>query len=149
MFSKFFPYSREVTDRVTDPAKPKTITFTPCESVKNRAKNFQFLNKEKRFETKGYKDNYIFPFVVGTAFAMNDNEISSLIEGENGVYKVLLSKKNIVTELDDYTSYSKNMQQKAKETLLENIFSALESVSEIVKLESYGFQINISILLAK
>ena len=71
------------------------------------------------------------PDVVGTAFAMNENEISSLIQGENGVYKVLLSKKNIVTELDDYTSYSKNMQQKAKETLLENIFSALESVSEI------------------
>ncbi len=31
--------------------------------------NFQFLNQEKRIETKGYKDNYIFPFVVGLAFA--------------------------------------------------------------------------------
>ncbi len=31
--------------------------------------NFQFLNKEKRIDTKGYKDNYIFPFVVGSAFA--------------------------------------------------------------------------------
>ncbi len=31
--------------------------------------NFQFLNQEKRIETKGYKDNYIFPFVVGSAFA--------------------------------------------------------------------------------
>ena len=31
--------------------------------------NFQFLNQEKRIETKGYKDNYIFPFVVGAAFA--------------------------------------------------------------------------------
>ncbi len=31
--------------------------------------NFQFLTKEKRIETKGYKDNYIFPFVVGAAFA--------------------------------------------------------------------------------
>ena len=41
---KFFPYSREVTDRVTDPAKPKTITFTPCESVKNRVfRIFNFL----------------------------------------------------------------------------------------------------------
>ena len=26
--------------------------------------NFQFLNKEKRFETSNYKDNYIFPFIV-------------------------------------------------------------------------------------
>ena len=31
--------------------------------------NFKFLNQEKRIETQGYKDNYIFPFVVGAAFA--------------------------------------------------------------------------------
>ena len=31
--------------------------------------NFQLLNQEKRIDTKGYRDNYIFPFVVGAAFA--------------------------------------------------------------------------------
>ena len=31
--------------------------------------NFNFLNKDKRIETKGYKDNYAFPFIVGAAFA--------------------------------------------------------------------------------
>jgi len=31
--------------------------------------NLQFLSKEKRFETKIYKDNYLFPFIVGAAFA--------------------------------------------------------------------------------
>ena len=31
--------------------------------------NFKFLNQEKRIETKSYKDNYAFPFVVGAAFA--------------------------------------------------------------------------------
>ena len=31
--------------------------------------NFKFLNQEKRFETKTFRDNYIFPFVVGAAFA--------------------------------------------------------------------------------
>tara|TARA_A100001037_G_C15077933_1_gene602709 strand:+ start:634 stop:1347 length:714 start_codon:yes stop_codon:yes gene_type:complete len=31
--------------------------------------NFQFLNQEKRIDTKAYKDNYIFPLVVGAAFA--------------------------------------------------------------------------------
>ena len=31
--------------------------------------NFQFLNQEKRIETKSYKDNYTFPFLVGAAFA--------------------------------------------------------------------------------
>jgi cytochrome c-type biogenesis protein len=31
--------------------------------------NFNFLNQDKRFETGSYKDNYIFPFLVGAAFA--------------------------------------------------------------------------------
>jgi cytochrome c-type biogenesis protein len=31
--------------------------------------NFKFLNQEKRITTKGYKDNYAFPLVVGAAFA--------------------------------------------------------------------------------
>ena len=31
--------------------------------------NFNFLNQDKRIETKGYKDNYAFPFIVGAAFA--------------------------------------------------------------------------------
>ena len=30
---------------------------------------FNFLNQEKRIETKNYKDNFAFPFVVGAAFA--------------------------------------------------------------------------------
>ena len=31
--------------------------------------NFNFLKQDKRIETKGYKDNYAFPFIVGAAFA--------------------------------------------------------------------------------
>ena len=31
--------------------------------------NFNFLNQEKRIETKTYKDNYAFPILVGAAFA--------------------------------------------------------------------------------
>ena len=31
--------------------------------------NFSFLNQDKRFETGSYKVNYIFPFLVGAAFA--------------------------------------------------------------------------------
>ena len=30
---------------------------------------FSFLNQDKRIETKGYKDNYAFPVLVGSAFA--------------------------------------------------------------------------------
>lgn len=31
--------------------------------------NLDFMNKEKRVETKSYKDNYFFPFIIGAAFA--------------------------------------------------------------------------------
>ena len=31
--------------------------------------NLNFLNQEKRIETKSYKDNYAFPLIVGAAFA--------------------------------------------------------------------------------
>jgi cytochrome c-type biogenesis protein len=31
--------------------------------------NFNFMNQEKRIQTKSYKDNYIFPYIVGAAFA--------------------------------------------------------------------------------
>ena len=31
--------------------------------------NFNFLNQEKRIETKSYKDNYAFPLLVASAFA--------------------------------------------------------------------------------
>tara|TARA_B110000881_G_C18531511_1_gene493343 strand:+ start:404 stop:1117 length:714 start_codon:yes stop_codon:yes gene_type:complete len=31
--------------------------------------NFKFLNQEKRIKTKNYKDNYVFPLIVGAAFA--------------------------------------------------------------------------------
>ena len=31
--------------------------------------NFSLLNQEKRIETKGYKNNYAFPLLVGAAFA--------------------------------------------------------------------------------
>ena len=31
--------------------------------------NFSFMNKEKRIQTKFFKDNHAFPFIVGAAFA--------------------------------------------------------------------------------
>ena len=31
--------------------------------------NFKFMNQEKKIETENYKNNYFFPFIVGSAFA--------------------------------------------------------------------------------
>ena len=71
------------------------------------------------------------PYVVGVAFAINPGDHSALIQGEKGVYKILLSQKNIVADLEDYAAYAEEARQDASFTMMENVFAALESVSEI------------------
>ena len=71
------------------------------------------------------------PYVVGVAFAINFGDHSALIQGEKGVYKILLSQKNIVADLEDYAAYAEVARQDASFTMMENVFAALESVSEI------------------
>jgi hypothetical protein len=62
---------------------------------------------------------------------MNEGELSDLVQGDKGVYKILLNQKNIVEDLEDYSAYSKEIQRNASFTLIENVFAALESVAEI------------------
>ena len=71
------------------------------------------------------------PYVVGAAFAMEEGAVSELIQGELGLYKVKLLKKNIAETLDDYQQYSKEYLRDASFTLLENVFLALESYADI------------------
>ena len=71
------------------------------------------------------------PYVVGAAFAMDEGDISEFIEGERGVYKLKLLKKNKAEKLEDYDEFTKEFLQKASFSLLENIFLALESNANI------------------
>ena len=71
------------------------------------------------------------PYVVGAAFVMEEGAVSELIQGELGLYKVKLLKKNIAETLDDYQQYSKEYLRDASFTLLENVFLALESYADI------------------
>ena len=43
------------------------VFLTQWEKVKML--NFNFLNQDKKIDTGNYKDNFVFPFVVGAAFA--------------------------------------------------------------------------------
>ena len=71
------------------------------------------------------------PKVVGTAFAMGEGELSDLVQGNKGVYKILLNQKNSVEERTDYSAYAKELQRNENFTLIENVFAALESFAEI------------------
>jgi peptidyl-prolyl cis-trans isomerase D len=71
------------------------------------------------------------PYVVGAAFTMEEGAVSELIQGELGLYKVKLLKKNTAETLDNYQQYSKEYLRDASFTLLENVFLALESYADI------------------
>jgi peptidyl-prolyl cis-trans isomerase D len=71
------------------------------------------------------------PYVVGAAFALSEGSESELIQGVKGIYKIKLLSKNEAEPLEDYTEYTNDLLQKASYTLLESVFSALESSSEI------------------
>ena len=71
------------------------------------------------------------PYVVGAAFALEEGQISDFIKGENGVFKVILLKKNIVDDLEDYTPFINKMMRNVSSRLTESVFKALESVATI------------------
>ena len=71
------------------------------------------------------------PYLVGAAFAMEEGTVSELIQGELGLYMVKLLKKNTAETQEDYQQYSKEYIRDASFALLENVFLALESYSDI------------------
>jgi len=71
------------------------------------------------------------PYVVGAAFTMEEGAVSGLIQGERGMYKIKMLKKNEAEPLEDYLQYSREYLRDASFRLLENIFVALESNAAI------------------
>ena len=71
------------------------------------------------------------PYVVGASFALEEGQTSDFIKGENGIFKVILLKKNIVDDLEDYTPFINKMMSNVSSRLTESVFKALEYVATI------------------
>ena len=71
------------------------------------------------------------PYVVGTAFAMEQGATSGLIEGETGVYLVTVTKKEDAPKLDNYSTYANNLQASAAGRVGMNVYNALKDASKI------------------
>jgi peptidyl-prolyl cis-trans isomerase D len=71
------------------------------------------------------------PSVLGVAFSLNPGQESALIKGQKGVYKLLLKQKNVVDDLEDYSTYAEKIRQDTSTKMMESVYLALESVSEI------------------
>ncbi|GIZ14274.1 peptidylprolyl isomerase [Capnocytophaga catalasegens] len=74
------------------------------------------------------------PKVVGTAFALSANKLSKPIEGENGVYVIVVTKKEIAPALPNYGSYTNTLRTMKMNRATTDLFSALE---ESAKIEDY------------
>ena len=72
------------------------------------------------------------PYVVGAAFGLQEGGISKLIEGNKGVYKLQLTSKKVADELEDYSTYAKQLSNQNLERLAPAIIKALESSGEVV-----------------
>jgi peptidyl-prolyl cis-trans isomerase D len=71
------------------------------------------------------------PFVVGTAFAMEQGATSGLIKGDSGIYILTVTKKEEAAKLDNYSTYANNLQASAAGRVNFTVYNALKESSTI------------------
>ena len=71
------------------------------------------------------------PMVVGTALGMSEGEVSGLIEGEGGVYKIEVVTKSIAPSLDNYATYANSQKTLNRNRVFSAAYNALKESAEI------------------
>jgi len=71
------------------------------------------------------------PYLIGAAFSLEENQTSKLLEGTNGVYKILLLKKNKALDIGNYQNFGLSVRDSKDENIPESVFNALNSVADI------------------
>ncbi|XLS28684.1 peptidylprolyl isomerase [Flavobacteriaceae bacterium M23B6Z8] len=71
------------------------------------------------------------PKVVGTAFGLKEGATSGLIEGENGVFMIQVTKKDNSIELDNYGTYANTLKTAYRNSVNSKVFTALKEAAEI------------------
>ena len=73
------------------------------------------------------------PKIIGTAFSLDLNESSKLIEGETGVYMIRIDKITKAENLpNSFTPYEKQVSSKLRSNIDFNVVQSLKKSSEIV-----------------
>ena len=71
------------------------------------------------------------PKVVGTAFTIDQGSTSDLIEGENGIYMVEVTKKDLAASLDNYSTYANTQKTLNRNRVNYAAYNAMKEASEI------------------
>jgi parvulin-like peptidyl-prolyl isomerase len=71
------------------------------------------------------------PLVVGAAFALKEGETSKLIDGNNGVYMVKVTKVEPAVTLDNYQSFANKVEAQKANVVSAKLYNALKEAAEI------------------
>lgn len=71
------------------------------------------------------------PFIVGAAFGLKEGETSKLIEGNNGVYMIQVTKITPAVELDNYQVFANQLEAQKLNTVNTKLYNALKEAAEI------------------
>ncbi len=71
------------------------------------------------------------PYVIGLAFSLDVNKPSALVKGNEGVYMVEVTSKEVAAEMESYTAYANALQVEESLRINNTIYEALRSASEI------------------
>ncbi|WP_310992733.1 peptidylprolyl isomerase [Aequorivita marina] len=71
------------------------------------------------------------PRVVGIAFGTKPGELTNLVDGNEGVYKVKVTAFNPAPKMESYVNYANQMTDKAAPSAQNEVFSALKQKAEI------------------
>ena len=79
------------------------------------------------------------PLLVGHAFGLDINQVSNFIIGENGVYKIKVLKKNIVSDSESYESnkfnfiisYQNQLLNASRSNLDNSVYQAVKQKADI------------------
>ena len=71
------------------------------------------------------------PLIVGSAFGLNEGETSKLIDGENGVYMIQVTKVTPAVKLDNYQAAANRVEQQKSSVVNTKLYNALKEAAEI------------------
>jgi len=72
------------------------------------------------------------PLLVGHAFGLKVDQISDFIIGENGVYKIKVTKKDKSSGLDNYSSYQNQLLLSSRPSVNSTLYQAVKESAEII-----------------
>jgi len=71
------------------------------------------------------------PLVVGTAFSLDQGQVSELIQGETGIFKLEVTKKEVSPELPNYATYANTLGTANSNRVNTAVFTALKNKSDV------------------